>query len=84
MTDLDPEIWKNPTLGAAGSGPFLPEIEKQVAEDRNAKAEGREPVTVEYIHRYPTMPPSHTIPSTVDEFVYHEPSPVDEFNFDSE
>lgn len=70
MTDLDPEIWKNKTLGAEGSGPFLPEVEKQAAEDRNAKKEDREPVSIEYIHRYPTMPPSGTVPSVTTDFVY--------------
>lgn len=70
MTDLDPEIWKNKTLGEAGSGPFLPEVERQAMEDRNAKVEGREPAVIEYVHRYPTMPPAHTIPSQVDEFRY--------------
>jgi hypothetical protein len=78
MTDLDPEIWNNPTLGAVGSGPFLPEIEKQAAEDRNAKREGREPMTVEYIHRYPTMPPSGSVPSVQEEFNYVSPDEISE------
>lgn len=63
MTDLDPKIWENPTLGAAGAGPFLPEVEAQLAENKNAREEGREPRTVEYVHRYPKYLPSGCVPS---------------------
>lgn len=71
--DLDPDIWKNKTLGAAGAGPFLPEIEIQVNEDRNARHEGREPNVVEYLNRYPTMPESGSVPSVRPEIQYISP-----------
>lgn len=74
--EVDPEIWKNPTLGSVGAGPFLNEIEKQSQEDYNARREGREPKVVEYVKRYPQMMPSGTIPSVQDEFVFLDPGDV--------
>ncbi|MFE1914974.1 hypothetical protein [Streptomyces anandii] len=73
MTDLDPEIWKNKTLGAEGAGPFLPELEKQQIEDVNARREGREPKVVEYVHRYPKFTESGSVPSEQQEFNFVEP-----------
>ena len=64
MTDLDPKIWENPTLGAAAAGPFLDEIEAQTAEDLNARREGREPLVARHVDRYPKFP-EFNVPSTV-------------------
>ena len=74
MTDVDPKIWENPTLGSAGAGPFLPEVEKQSIEDYNARKEGREANTVEYVHRYPALTESRTVPSIVNDFVVTDPN----------
>lgn len=74
MTDVDPKIWENPTLGSVGAGPFLPEVEKQSIEDYNARKEGREANTVEYVHRYPALTESRTVPSTVNDFVVTDPN----------
>lgn len=73
MTDLDPKIWENPTLGEVGAGPFLPEIELQQAEDRNARLDGREPNIVEYVHRYPKLMGGETIPSLASDVVFRTP-----------
>lgn len=53
MTDLDPAIWDNPTLGAAANNTRLDVIEKQELENRNAKIEGREPREVVVDNTYP-------------------------------
>jgi hypothetical protein len=53
MTDLDPEIWNNKTLGEAANGQFADEMQMQAIEDRAAKLENREPMLVRRIHRYP-------------------------------
>lgn len=73
MTDLDPEIWNNPTLGSVGSGPFLPEVEAQQAEDYNARKEGRLPKTVVYTENYPKYLPSGSVPSHVETLEFIEP-----------
>lgn len=86
MTDLDPKIWENPTLGAAAAGPFLDEVEAQKAEDLNARREGREPLVARHIDRYPKFP-EFNVPSTVSTvelvpaskvFPVAETSPVEE------
>lgn len=85
MTDLNPEIWNNPTLGSVGAGPFLPEIELQQQEDRNARLEGREPKLVEYVHRYPKMMESGSVPSIRNDVEFKDfTPPVAEFNFSSD
>lgn len=53
MSDLDPEIWKNPTLGEAAHLETLDVRTAQDAENRAAKLEGREPLEVRRIHNYP-------------------------------
>lgn len=53
MTDLDPEIWDNPTLGAAAPNKRLDVIERQETEDYAAKIEGREPRTLVADNNYP-------------------------------
>ena len=57
MTDLDPEIWNNPTLGAAANNTRLDALEKQQLENRNAKLEGREPREVIVDNDYPGWKP---------------------------
>lgn len=68
MTDLDPAIWENETLGAAAHNENLERLEKQVHEDRAAKLEGREPreVVIDRTHpgwTPPVMPRTGTTPS---------------------
>lgn len=68
MTDLDPEIWNNPTLGAAANNERLDRLEKQQLEDRNAKLEDREPREVIVENNYPGWTPpvderTGTVPS---------------------
>lgn len=53
MVDLDPEIWKNKTLGNAATNGFLDEQEAQAIENAAAKREGREPLIARRLHRYP-------------------------------
>lgn len=53
MTDLDPAIWDNPTLGKAANNRRLDVVEKQELENRNAKLEGREPREVIVDNDYP-------------------------------
>lgn len=59
MTDLDPEIWKNKTLGAATNGVFLDVVEKQQAENRSAAIEGRPARIVKREDRYPGFVPEN-------------------------
>lgn len=68
MTDLDPAIWDNPTLGAAANNENLERLEKQQHEDRNARVEGREPRDVILDRTYPNWTPevqerTGTVPS---------------------
>lgn len=57
MSELNPEIWNNPTLGAAANNERLDRIEKQYLEDRNAKLEDREPREVKVDNDYPGWEP---------------------------
>jgi hypothetical protein len=68
MTDLDPEIWNNTTLGDAAHNERLDRLEKQQHEDRAARLENREPREVVVENTYPgwTPPTSErtgTVPS---------------------
>lgn len=68
MTDLNPEIWDNPTLGAAAPNENLDRLEKQQIEDRAAKFEDREPREVVVDNTYPGWTPevserTGTVPS---------------------
>lgn len=63
MTDLDPEIWNNPTLGAAANNTRLDALEKQEQEDRNAKIENRDPRPVVVDNNYPGWQPEGNVPS---------------------
>lgn len=67
MVDVDPKIWDNPTLGEATNNLFLDEVEAQAKEDRAARREGRTPETIQREVRYPTMPPSGSVPSSVSD-----------------
>jgi hypothetical protein len=90
MTDVDPKIWENPTLGAAGAGPFLDEVDAQAREDYNARREGREPRVAYHVDRYPKYPDLN-VPSSVstfemlspDEVPVEESLPVEEDNLSS-
>lgn len=68
MTDVNPEIWDNPTLGAAAQNENLDRLTKQQIEDRSAKIEGREPREVTHDNNYPGWQPpvsekTGTVPS---------------------
>jgi hypothetical protein len=68
MTDLDPEIWENDTLGAAAPNERLDRLERQQIEDRAAKFEDREPREIVVDNNYPGWTPdvserTGTVPS---------------------
>ena len=68
MTDLDPAIWENETLGAAAQNENLERLTKQQLEDRSAKVEGRESREVVVENTYPGWTPdvnarTGTVPS---------------------
>lgn len=70
MTDLNPEIWNNDTLGAAANNERLDRLEKQNIEDRAARLEDREPREVVVENDYPGWTPAvsdrtGTVPSSV-------------------
>lgn len=66
MTDLDPRIWDNPTLGAAANGVFLDVVEAQQIENRRAEIEGREPLIAIRDDRYPGFPSHDHIKGMVE------------------
>lgn len=57
MVDVNPEIFNNPTLGAAANGTFLDVEEAQYVENRAAKVEGREPRIATREESYPGFVP---------------------------
>lgn len=75
MTDVDPKIWENPTLGAVGAGPFLDEVEAQAREDYNARREGREPLIAYHRDRYPKYAELN-VSSTVSTYTMLRPEEV--------
>lgn len=71
LTDTHPELFNNPTLGAATTNAFLDEVEAQNKEDRSARIAGRDPRTIVAVNRYPHYMPSGSVPSNVqDQVVY--------------
>lgn len=82
MTDLDPEIWDNPTLGAAANNKRLDVEEKQEWENRNAKLEDREPREVVVDNNYPGWTPdvqerTGTVPSNAAVVHFADENPND-------
>lgn len=68
MTDLDPEIWENKTLGSAAQNENLDRLTRQIQEDRSAKLEGRDPREIVVDNTYPDWTPevqerTGTVPS---------------------
>lgn len=68
MTDLDPEIWENDTLGAAAPNKRLDVEQRQEIENHAAKVEGREPREIVSDETYPGWAPevnprTGTVPS---------------------
>jgi hypothetical protein len=57
MTDLDPEIFDNPTLGAAAPNVNLDQVTAQEIENRAAKFEKREPREIVVENNYPGYKP---------------------------
>lgn len=82
LSQSNPELFENPTLGEASPTRFLDEVELQKIEDRQARIDKREPAIARREVRYPTMTPSHSVPSSIkDEVKLISP---DKESFDSE
>jgi hypothetical protein len=82
MTDLDPEIWNNPTLGDAANNENLERLEKQQHEDRAARVEGREAREVIVERTYPDWTPqvqerTGTVPSNYQSVHFADENPND-------
>lgn len=82
MTDLDPEIWENKTLGAAAPNENLDRLTKQQQEDRAAKFENREPREVVIDNNYPDWTPpvserTGTVPSNFQTVHFADEQPAD-------
>lgn len=73
LSETNPELFENPTLGEATTTPFLDQIEAQQKEDFNARHEGREPRTVVALNRIPgKFTPSGSVPSDYSEEIAFE------------
>lgn len=82
MPDLDPEIWDNPTLGAAAPNVNLDVVERQAIEDRAAKFEDREPREIVNDNNYPGWVPevnerTGTVPSNYQTVHFVDENPND-------
>jgi hypothetical protein len=82
MPDLDPEIWDNPTLGAAAPNVNLDVVERQAIEDRAAKFEDREPREIVNDNNYPGWTPdvnerTGTVPSNYQTVHFADENPND-------
>lgn len=67
MTDLNPEIWDNPTLGDAATNGFADEKALQEVENAAAMREGREPWIAQRLHRYPGSHNDVSVESSYDD-----------------
>lgn len=82
MTDLDPKIWENKTLGDAANNENLERLEKQQHEDRAARVEGREAREVIVERTYPDWSPevqerTGTVPSNYQSVHFADENPND-------
>lgn len=82
MTDLDPEIWENKTLGAAAPNENLDVVERQNIENRAAKFEDREPRVIVNDNTYPGWTPevnerTGTVPSNYQTVHFADENPND-------
>lgn len=79
MVDLDPEIWKNKTLGSAANNENLDRLEMQLREDRSARLEGRESREVVVENDYPAWEPERreTRPSWANHVHFADEKPND-------
>ena len=78
MTDLDPEIWNNPTLGAAAQNENLDRLTKQEQENYSAKRENREPRKVVNENTYPDWEPElKNVPSNYQVVHFADEQPND-------
>lgn len=85
LSQTNPELFENPTLGEATTAPFLDQVEAQKREDFNARHAGREPRTVVALNRIPgKFKPSGSVPSNyTDQIAFEEEAdPVDEIPVD--
>jgi hypothetical protein len=83
LSQTNPELFSNPTLGEANPTVFLDEQEKQAIEDKAARFEKREPSVARREVRYPTLMPSSSVPSSVQP-VINMVSPDEDSSFDME
>lgn len=82
MTELDPAIWENKTLGAAAPNENLDRLERQRIEDRAAKFEDREPREIVVDNTYPGWTPevnerTGTVPSNYQTVHFADEKPND-------
>lgn len=82
MTDLNPEIWDNETLGAAAQNENLERLTRQQLEDRAAKIEGRDPREIVVDNTHPGWTPkvqerTGTVPSNYQTVHFADEQQVD-------
>lgn len=78
LSQTNPELFTNKTLGEATTSPFLDQVEAQKKEDFNARKDNSEPRTVVAEERYPKYMPSGSVPSDIQpKLSYIEPSDPD-------
>jgi hypothetical protein len=82
MTDLDPAIWDNPTLGAAANNKRLDQITRQELENHAAKCEGRDAREIVVENTYPGWTPpvserTGTVASNYDPVKFSDEQPND-------
>lgn len=65
LSESNPELFENERLGEASPLPFLDQMELQKQEDYSARIEGRTPRVVIAEDRFPHLPPSGTVPSSI-------------------
>jgi hypothetical protein len=65
LASTNPELFTNPTLGAATTSPFLDQVTEQAKEDFNARVAKRQPRTVIAEDRYPKFMKADTVPSNI-------------------
>ena len=80
LSQTNPELFENKTLGTATTAPFLDQVEAQQREDFNARYDGREPRNVVALNRIPgKFKPSGSVASShKDEIAFEDDLPVEE------
>lgn len=74
LSQTNPELFTNPTLGEANPTTFLDEEVAQNIEDKQARRDKREPLVAKREVRYPVWAPATAVPSSVGDVVnLHDP-----------